>query len=120
MVGNVTPVTTASAGTSAPSVPRVEPAAPAASGGKAVAPAGEVLPVAPEPVDVAKAIERLNDIMSSKQRSLRFRVDEGSGRTIITVINEETGELIRQIPPEELLAVAQQLEDIGTLIDARI
>ncbi len=123
MVGNVTSVTTAPAGTSAPSVSRIETTnggAPAESG-KVASPGGESLPVVPPPaVDVAKAVERLNDIMSSKQRSLRFQVDESSGRTIITVLNKETHEVVRQIPSEELLAIAQHLEELGTLIDARI
>jgi flagellar protein FlaG len=58
--------------------------------------------------------------MTSTQRSLRFQVDEGSGRTIITVINENTNEIVRQIPPEELLAVTRTLEALGSFIDARI
>jgi len=121
MVGNVTSVTAAPAGTSAPSVPRNQAAAPAAPAGKATPPSGETLPVAmPAVIDVEKAAERVNEIMSGRQRSLRFRVDEGSGRTIITVINEKTGEMIRQIPSEELLAIAQHLERTGSLIDVRI
>jgi flagellar protein FlaG len=93
------------------------------SSGNRALPSGQELPPAPPPrpaVDVEKAAARLNEIMTSKQRSLRFRVDEGSGRTIITVINKVTHEVIRQIPPEELLALADQLRDLGTLIDVRI
>jgi flagellar protein FlaG len=109
--------------TSAPSVSRVDsPQAPPPSG-KDVAPSGESLPLAPPTppaADVAQAVERLNEIMSTKQRSLRFQIDESSGRTVITVINKSTLEIVRQIPSEELLAVAQQLEDFGTLIDTLI
>jgi flagellar protein FlaG len=96
----------------------------AAPAGKEAAPNGRTLPQqAPPPppvTDVKRAVERLNQLMTSNQRSLRFKVDEGSGRTIITVINADTKEIVRQIPPEEVLAVLRSLETLGSLIDARI
>jgi flagellar protein FlaG len=121
MVGNLTSVTTAPARTSAPSVPRadlVRSGAPEPTG-KNVAASGGTLPPMPV-IDVSRAVERLNELMSGKQRSLRFQVDAGSGRTVITVINESTKEVIRQIPSEELLAIARNLEALGSLIDAII
>jgi flagellar protein FlaG len=98
-----------------------------ASSGNNVAVSGEKLPpaepTAPPPVpvvDVERAVQRLNELASRKERSLRFQVDQGSGRTVITVINATTKEIIRQIPPEELLAIARNLEELGPLIDARV
>ena len=91
--------------------------------GNVAAQSGESLPVpaAPPPppvVDVAKAVERLNQLMSSHERSLRFAIDPSSGRTVITVINDETQEVVRQIPSEDLLQLARELQDLGPLIDA--
>ncbi len=89
-------------------------------GGNVPAPSGESLPApAPPPpiADVAKAAARLNELMSNRQRMLRFRVDQGSGRTVIVVINEATNEIIRQIPPEELLQLQQNLEQFGSMIN---
>ena len=125
MVGNLNGVTTVPARTSAPSVPRIDlvNAGTLAPTGNNVAVGGGNLPAAPPPVPVAdagRAVARLNELMSGAQRSLRFKVDEGSGRTVITVINPTTQEIIRQIPPEELLAIARSLEHLGSLIDARI
>jgi flagellar protein FlaG len=57
--------------------------------------------------------------MSSRNRSLRFEVDASSGRTVITVINDATKEVVRQIPPPELLQIAANLDSLGSLIDAR-
>ncbi|HLF11114.1 MAG TPA: flagellar protein FlaG [Gammaproteobacteria bacterium] len=88
----------------------------AVSAGNNMAANGQKLPL----VDVGQAVERLNELMSGAQRSLRFKVDEGSGRTVITVINPHTHEVIRQIPSAELMAIAQSLEQLGSLIDARI
>jgi flagellar protein FlaG len=58
--------------------------------------------------DIAKNIQTV-------QRSLQFSVDEGSGHTVITVLDRETQEVIRQIPPKEVLALAQRLEDVSGL-----
>jgi flagellar protein FlaG len=55
--------------------------------------------------------------MSETQRSLRFQIDEISGRTVITVLDKETHEVVRQIPPPEFLAVVRHLERVGALLD---
>lgn len=93
-----------------------------AAGGKAVTESGETLPPAPPPqavVDVARTVERLNELMSSNRRALRFQVDSDGGRTVITVLNPHTKEVIRQIPPEEAMSAARVFETLGSLIDAR-
>jgi flagellar protein FlaG len=119
MVGEFAPATAAPAKTPAPSVARSEQGSPTvAAPGNNVADGGGSLPPAPPPVDVKHAVERLNEIMSSTRRALRFQVDESSGRTVITVINEKTNEVVRQIPSEELLAIARSLEAGGSLINA--
>jgi flagellar protein FlaG len=46
----------------------------------------------------------------SSGRDLQFRVDDESGRVIVSVRDSATGELIRQIPNEETLRIAQALE----------
>jgi flagellar protein FlaG len=127
MVGNLPSVTAAPARTPAPPESRSElPSSSTASpSGNVLAPSGENLPAPPAPpprpvVDVAKATEQLNELMSNRQRTLRFRVDQGSGRTVIMVINEATQEIIRQIPPEELLQLQHNLEQLGSMISMRI
>jgi flagellar protein FlaG len=124
MVGNSLTVTGAPARTPAPSVQTT-----AASASRGGVPAGNPPPAAgqdlppPEPLLSAAAVERavqhLTDLMSDAQRSLRFQVDELSGRTVITVLDAETNEVVRQIPPPELLAVMRHLERIGALLDVR-
>lgn len=47
--------------------------------------------------------------MQSMNRYLEFRVDEDSGRTVVTVKDKTTGETIRQIPSEEIMRLAQNL-----------
>jgi len=66
---------------------------------------------------IKEAIEVLNETLASKDRSIRFRVDETTDRSIITVVDEKTGEVVRQLPSEEMLQVAHNIESLkGILI----
>ena len=79
--------------------------------GKSVPPAeqaAEATTVGKE--DLREAVERLSDYVQNVQRNLHFSVDESSGRTIITVIDSGTKEVIRQIPPKEVLSLSERLE----------
>jgi flagellar protein FlaG len=64
--------------------------------------------------DLQATVQRMNALMTESRRALRFQVDESSGRTIITVLNPETGEIVRQIPSPEMLALARALDASGT------
>ncbi|MEX1665397.1 flagellar protein FlaG [Zhongshania arctica] len=65
-----------------------------------------------------QAVAKLNEILKDRERDLEFSVDEDTGRTVLKVIHAESGEVIRQIPPEELLHIARVfIEGTGSLID---
>ena len=64
--------------------------------------------------ELREAVGQVNNFVQSVQRDLAFKVDEGSGRTIIKVIDSDSGKLIRQIPSEEVLALASYLKDISS------
>jgi len=67
-----------------------------------------------------RALEALQHKADSVNASLQFRIDEGSGKTVVTVINAEDGSVIRQIPSEEALALSQAIaEQQGLLINTR-
>lgn len=66
-------------------------------------------PAQPSPEDVKRAARQLETFMQSMNRYLEFRVDEDSGRTVVTVKDKSTGETIRQIPSEEVMRLAQNL-----------
>jgi len=52
---------------------------------------------------------------------LRFSVHEATGRTMVNVVDEETGKLIRQIPPEEFLNMVDKMDEmIGLLFDKKM
>ena len=60
---------------------------------------------------IQKNVEHINAKVQNIQRDLQFSVDDESGRTIIRVIDSETQETIRVIPPEDINGIAQRLTD---------
>jgi flagellar protein FlaG len=60
---------------------------------------------------VKDAVSKLNDYVQSTERTLDFKMDEDSGKTVIKVYDTLSAELIRQIPNELALELAQNLND---------
>ena len=60
--------------------------------------------------ELEAALEKLNQHMRENARDIEFNVDEVTDRTVITVRQSETGEIIRQIPSDGLLEFAHQVE----------
>jgi flagellar protein FlaG len=67
----------------------------------------------PTIAEVKQAARQLETFMESMNRYLEFRVDQDSGRTIVTVKDKSTGEVVRQIPSEEVLRLAHNLGGKG-------
>jgi uncharacterized FlaG/YvyC family protein len=64
--------------------------------------------------EVQKNLKAMHDV------DLKFSVHKSSGRIMVTIINETTGEKIREIPPTELLNLAAKFEEmIGILFDQK-
>lgn len=59
---------------------------------------------------VNEAIPKVRELLQKNQRSLDFKVAEKDNRVIITVIDKETDKVIRQIPPEDVLSIAESIE----------
>lgn len=66
--------------------------------------------------NMQEAVDRLNEQMQSKGRDLSFSIDEKIDRSIITVRNLKTGELVRQIPTEDMVRLAHSIEDMKGLL----
>lgn len=66
--------------------------------------------------EVAGAVSEIRDFVQMVRRELQFEVDEATGRTIVTVRDAETEEVIRQIPPEEVLQIAARLEEVSGVL----
>jgi flagellar protein FlaG len=65
-----------------------------------------------------EAVKRLNEQMQDNRRQLGFSVDDRLNRQVVRVTNQETGELVRQIPSEVVIRVANSIENLkGVLFD---
>ena len=63
------------------------------------------------PADIEKVARQLESFLKRVSRSLEFHVDDASGRMVCSVRDAETGDLIRQIPNEEVLRLAELAHD---------
>ena len=61
------------------------------------------------------AIKTLAEKLPLSANELQFSVDEGSGKTIGVVVDPQTEEVIRQLPPEEAMHMARALAEMGEL-----
>ncbi|WP_018277056.1 flagellar protein FlaG [Teredinibacter turnerae] len=66
-------------------------------------------------VDLNKMVATINDYVQTIHRDLQFTVDEDLERTVIKVVDGDSGELIRQIPEEVFLELARKLKEDGEL-----
>ena len=80
-------------------------------------------PAAP-PVEVRKiesVTRQIDSFLRSMNRSLQFRLDESTGRMIVSITDAETGEVIRQVPGDEALRIAQNLESrLSGMLDEKV
>jgi len=65
---------------------------------------------------INEVVETLNKYLKFSPSDLNFAVDEISNRFMVTVSNEDTGEVIRQVPAEAVLRVAHNIEKLKGLI----
>ena len=65
---------------------------------------------------VAKAAEQIQSFVSSMGRNLDFSVDSTTGYHVVRVTNPETGEVVRQLPTEELIRIAKSFEQLNAAL----
>lgn len=67
---------------------------------------------------VRAAAKQIDSFLKSAGRTLNIRVDDITGRMVVTVRDSSSGDVIRQIPSEEALKLAQSLgESSAALLD---
>jgi flagellar protein FlaG len=66
----------------------------------------------PSRVEVKEAADRLNQALDSINRDLAISVHEDSGKLIVEVTDPGTGEVVRQIPAEQVLEVEESIDKI--------
>ncbi len=77
----------------------------------------------PQRADPAPSVEKLDEALKSinsalqlRSQDLEFSVDSESNRTIVTVTDRSTHEVIRQMPTKEALEIAKALDHLQNLL----
>ena len=60
--------------------------------------------------ELEKVVERIEEFVGTTlNKGLAFRIDEESGKNVVTIYDKRTGDVVRQIPDEDMLALSRQL-----------
>jgi flagellar protein FlaG len=67
-----------------------------------------------------KLVEEVQDYLDNLSIQLSFDIHEKTGDMVVQVLDRETGDLIRQLPPEDLLDLKDKLSELrGVLFHQR-
>jgi len=66
--------------------------------------------------DVKSAVERANKVVQASARDIEFSLDDSSGSVVVKVVDQATKQVIRQIPSQEMLQIAQALDHLQGLL----
>lgn len=95
-------------------------AAPRPAAAKPSAPAEASPDAKPSPPpskeQVEVAVEAVQKAVEPVARNLQFSIDKETGKTVISVVDAATREVIRQIPGEEILAIARAIDRMQGLL----
>lgn len=78
-------------------------------------PAPEASPK-PSREQVQQVAQQLQRVAEPVAQNLQFSVDGDTGKTVIRVVDSATKEVIRQIPGEEVLAIARAMDRLQGLL----
>ena len=65
---------------------------------------------------VEDVVATIQEFVQSVRRSINFAVDDGSGHVVVKVTDAGSGDVIRQIPSEEALKLAENLSEVRSLL----
>ncbi len=69
-------------------------------------------PQRPSPEQLKTAADNINRAMQQANQNLEFEftMDTDTKKTVVKVVDKQTGELVRQIPTEETLEIARSID----------
>lgn len=101
-------------GNKAAPTPAPEASAPPAAA--AVAAAQARAQEAPDRRELEESVNTVNEAVKVFNSSVRFSIDEETKQRVIKVVDVEKDEVIRQIPSEEVLAIAKAFDKLQGLL----
>ena len=102
----------------APNIPQVQTVAPRGSGPvpARAQPGSTAAPAVESASAVHEAVAAINRAAKSLNNSIQLSLDDRSAQPVVRVIDSETGQLVRQIPTEEVLELRRALDRIAGLL----
>ncbi len=74
-----------------------------------------------DPQSLKEMVGAVQEELEKLNVRLVFNVDKKTGEIVVKVVDPKTNEVIRQIPPEELLRIREKLDElVGILFEARV
>jgi len=71
--------------------------------------------------EVEQAAEKLNRLMGLVERRLKFEIHDKSNRVMVKIIDEKSGEVLREVPPKKILDMLSSFaEYVGLLVDKKV
>lgn len=71
--------------------------------------------------EVEKTIDKLNRLMGLFEKRMKFEVHEKANRIMVKIIDEKSGEVLREVPPKQILDILSSFaEYVGVLIDKKV
>lgn len=68
-----------------------------------------------------KAVNKINENLIAAHRKLSYDVHEDTNQIIVKIIDTDTDEIVREVPPEEQLDLKVKMQDmVGLLLDKKI
>ncbi len=67
--------------------------------------------VPPSRDELVEPIQRINEVM--RHYGVQFELGEEASRIVTRIVDRESGDVIRQIPAEEVLRVAERLGEVS-------
>lgn len=62
------------------------------------------------PAQLKNAVDTINQAMQNAGQALEFSVDPNTNKTVVRMVDKDSGDLIRQIPSEEMLAISRSID----------
>lgn len=89
-------------------------------------PSGETALVTGEEKEISKeklqqAVDTMNNVLEANSDTAKFVYHEGLDRFYVTVVNKETDQVVKEIPPKKLLDAFYEMQKmLGLIVDEKI
>ncbi|MBI3711431.1 MAG: flagellar protein FlaG [Burkholderiales bacterium] len=70
----------------------------------------------PSVSEVSKAVSDINKAIQALSQNLEFSVDKDANKVVVKVIDQQTKQVLRQIPTVEALEIAKSLDKLQGLL----